>query len=109
MVDVVTPHMARHSFALKMLVALQHIMDKRFGMTAEERRNFRLLYGDAWHLVRVLLDHQSEETTRRIYLAPVSDLQVRSLLLEEDGSETGELLAQIAKLSERVLDSEVVA
>ncbi|MEU6972885.1 site-specific integrase [Kitasatospora aureofaciens] len=104
-----TPHMARHSFALKMLVALQHALDKRFGLTPEERRDFRLLYGDAWRMVKDLLDHQSEETTRKIYLAPVSDLQVRSLLLDEADPGTNELLARIAKMSERVLDSEVVA
>ncbi|MFD7087855.1 site-specific integrase [Streptomyces sp. NPDC059896] len=104
-----TPHMARHSFALKMLVALQYAMDRRFGLTPEERRDFRLLYGDVWRLVKVLLDHQSEETTRQIYLAPVSDLQVRSLLLEETDSDTTELLSRIAAVSERVLDSEAAS
>ncbi|TQE30031.1 integrase [Streptomyces ipomoeae] len=103
-----TPHMARHSFALKMLVALMHAMDKRFGLTPEERRDFRLLYGDAWRMVKDLLDHASEETTRKIYLAPVSDLQIRSLLLDEADPGTSELLARIAKMSERVLDSEAV-
>lgn len=99
-----TPHMARHSFALHMLVALQHALDRRFGLTPEERRDFRLLYGDSWRMVKELLDHASEETTRKIYLAPVSDLQVRSLLLEESDEGTTELLARIARLSGRVLD-----
>ncbi|MGX1513815.1 site-specific recombinase XerD [Streptomyces collinus] len=103
-----TPHMARHSFALKMLAALMHILDKRFGLTPEERRDFRLLYGDAWRMVKDLLDHASEETTRKIYLAPVSDLQIRSLLLDEADPGTNEFLARIAKLSERVLDSEAL-
>ncbi|MFE1333299.1 integrase [Streptomyces microflavus] len=101
-----TPHMARHSFALKMLVALMHALDKRFGLTPEERKDFRLLYGDAWRMVKDLLDHASEETTRKIYLAPVSDLQIRSLLLDEADPGTNELLTRIAKISERVLDSE---
>lgn len=101
-----TPHMARHSFALYMLVALQHALDNRFGLSVQERHDFRLLYGDAWSLVKNLLDHASEETTRSIYLAPVSDLQVRSLLQEQvDGGAT-ELLAQIAQQSERVMDTE---
>ncbi|MFG2945812.1 tyrosine-type recombinase/integrase [Streptomyces adustus] len=99
-----TPHMARHSFALFMLVALQHVLDNRFGLTPQERKDFRLLYGDSWRLVKNLLDHASEETTRAIYLAPVSDLQVRSLLLEDAEVGVSELLAQIAKLSERVMD-----
>nr|WP_228867314.1 integrase [Streptomyces halstedii] len=103
-----TPHMARHSFALKMLAALMHVLDKRFALTSEERRDFRLLYGDAWRMVKDLLDHASEETTRKIYLAPVSDLQIRSLLLDEADPGTNELLARIAEMSERVLDSEAL-
>lgn len=99
-----TPHMARHSFALFMLAALQHALDNRFGLTPQERKEFRLLYGDSWRLVKNLLDHASEETTRSIYLAPVSDLQVRSLLLEDNHDGVTELLAQIARLSERVMD-----
>ncbi|MEH0396227.1 tyrosine-type recombinase/integrase [Streptomyces sp. B21-088] len=99
-----TPHMARHSFALFMLATLQHALDTRFGLTPQERKDFRLLYGDSFRLVKNLLDHASEETTRAIYLAPVSDLQVRSLLLDEDSAGVTDLLAQIAKLSERVTD-----
>lgn len=104
-----TPHMARHSFALHMLVALQHALDRRFGLTPEERRDFRLLYGDVWAMVRDLLGHRSEETTRDIYLAPVADLQVRSLLMEDPSQDMGDLMALIAKASGRVLDIEVVS
>ncbi|MFI7356097.1 tyrosine-type recombinase/integrase [Streptomyces avidinii] len=75
-----TPHMCRHSFALCMLVVLNHVMDRRMGLTAEERRDFRLLYGDPWRMVQDLLGHAQLETTRAIYLAPVADLQLRSLL-----------------------------
>ena len=108
-----TPHMCRHSFALHMLVALHHAMDQRFGLTAEERRDYRLLYGDPWRMVKDLLGHASEQTTRDIYLAPVSDLQVRSLLTEDDDPGVAELLTRIAAASDRVqdiaLDSEVIA
>ncbi|MFE2711949.1 tyrosine-type recombinase/integrase [Streptomyces mirabilis] len=75
-----TPHSCRHSFALYMLVVLNHLMDQRFGLTPEERRDFRLLYGDPWHMVQNLLGHASRETTCEIYLAPVADLQLRALL-----------------------------
>lgn len=75
-----TPHMCRHSFALHMLVALHHAMDARFGLTPQERRDFRLLYGDPWRMVQDLLGHADVETTRRTYLAPVSDLRLDSLL-----------------------------
>ena len=69
------PHMMRHSFALYMLVALHHALDRRFGRTPEERRHFRQVYGhfrqvygDTWVLVRDLLGHRSEQTTRLVYL-----------------------------------------
>ncbi|GIF01535.1 site-specific integrase [Paractinoplanes rishiriensis] len=104
-----TPHMARHSFSLHMLVVLQHALDRRFGLSPEERRAMRELYGDVWGLVRDLLGHASEETTRNIYAAPVADLQIRSLLLEEPAEDTTEALAQLARLSGRVLDTELAS
>jgi integrase len=58
-----TPHSARHSFALYMLVVLNVLMDQKYGLTAEERRDFRQLYGDPWFLVQQLLGHASRETT----------------------------------------------
>jgi hypothetical protein len=102
-----TAHMAGHSFAFYMLVALQHALDNRFGLSVQERHDFRLLYGDAWSLVKNLLDHASEATTRSICLALVSDLQVRSLLQEQVDGGADELLTQIARQSERVMDTEV--
>jgi len=34
-------------------------MDVRYGLSPEERRDFRLLYGDPWFMVSVLLGHAS--------------------------------------------------
>lgn len=34
-----TPHMCRHSFALHMLVVLHHVMDRRMGLSVQERRD----------------------------------------------------------------------
>lgn len=79
-----TPHSARHSFALYMLVVLNCLMDQRYGLTPEERRDFRLLYGDPWFMVQNLLGHASRETTIERYLAPVADLQLRALLATVD-------------------------
>jgi integrase len=75
-----TPHSARHSFALYMLVVLNTLMDQKYGLSAEERRDFRQLYGDPWFMVQNLLGHASRETTVERYLAPVADLQLRSML-----------------------------
>jgi len=75
-----TPHSARHSFALYMLVVLNVLMDQKYGLTAEERRSFRQLYGDPWFMVQQLLGHASRDTTVDRYLAPVADLNLRSML-----------------------------
>ncbi|MGW7729866.1 site-specific integrase [Streptomyces canus] len=88
-----TPHGCRHSFALYMLVILHHLMDERFGLTPEERRDYRLLYGDPWRMVQDLLGHASRETTVEHYLAPVADLQLRSLLATAPASQAGEAAA----------------
>ncbi|WP_280203247.1 site-specific integrase [Nocardia cyriacigeorgica] len=102
-----TPHMARHSFALYMLVALHRALDMRLDLTPEERRDYMLLYMSPWRMVKDLLGHASEQVTRDIYLAPVSDLEVRSLLIEDDDPDVAELLAKLAAASERILDAEV--
>ncbi|MFF0405653.1 site-specific integrase [[Kitasatospora] papulosa] len=112
-----TPHMARHSCALYMLVVLHHVVDLRMGLTPEERRDFRLLYGDPWRMVQDLLGHAQLETTRDIYLAPVSDLQLRSLMAEPEPMEGGgegwsedritSLLARISEESEGIQDIDV--
>jgi site-specific recombinase XerD len=111
-----TPHMCRHSFALYMLVVLHHVMDVRMGLTPEERRDFRLLYGDPWRMVQDLLGHRDIELTRKIYLAPVSDLQIRALMADPAPRDTEagglgvsdarvtSLLARIAEESDGIQD-----
>ncbi|GAA3516950.1 site-specific integrase [Streptosporangium album] len=109
-----TPHSARHSFALYMLVVLHHVMDQRLGLTPEERRDYRLLYGDPWRMVQDLLGHSEITTTRDRYLAPVADLQLRSLLSDPDPDQPDaaersddrvtSLLARLARESEGIQD-----
>lgn len=109
-----TPHAARHSFALYMLVVLHHVMDQRLGLTPEERRDYRLLYGDPWRMVQDLLGHSEITTTRDHYLAPVTDLQLRSLLSDPDpgqpdaaersDAKVTSLLARLARESEGIQD-----
>jgi integrase len=75
-----TPHCGRHSFALYMLIVLNQLMETRFGLTAADRRDFTLLFGDPWFLVKILLGHADVETTKRHYLAPVAHLHLESIL-----------------------------
>ncbi len=86
------PHMMRHSFALRMLVTLMHAFDRRMGLTPEERRDYRMLFGDPWTLVQTLLGHTNPQTTRDIYLEPVGGLQV-DLFLNADESGSDEAFA----------------
>ncbi|MGH7735007.1 MAG: hypothetical protein ACREOE_15305, partial [Gemmatimonadales bacterium] len=105
-----TPQSARHSFALYMLVVLNMLMDQRYGLTEEERRDFRQLYGDPWFMVQQLLGHASRQTTVDWYLARVADLSVRSRLagagepVAAPMPELDEIFARIARESEGIQD-----
>ncbi|MFF4305498.1 integrase [Streptomyces sp. NPDC001601] len=79
-----TPHSGRHSFALYMLILLNELFEKHYGLTKKDRRDFALLFGDPWWLVKVLLGHKDVETTKRHYLAPVAHLQLESILAMAD-------------------------
>lgn len=83
-----TPHSCRHSFALYMLIVLNQLMEARFGLTAVDRRDFALLFGDPWFLVKTLLGHSDVETTKRHYLSPVTHLQLESILAAADESDS---------------------
>ncbi|KUN99387.1 hypothetical protein AQJ67_25740 [Streptomyces caeruleatus] len=100
-----TPHMCRHSFALRMLVSLNLVLDRRLGLSPQERREYEELYGNVWLLVRDLLGHKSETVTREIYLEPVRGLQLDTLLSgSEEVSDNEELLARLAKSTGLILD-----
>ncbi|MEV4338041.1 site-specific integrase [Streptomyces sp. NPDC049590] len=75
-----TPHSTRHSAALYLLIVLNRLMESRYGITQAERRDFALLFGDPWWLVKTILGHADVETTKRHYLAPVAHLQLESIL-----------------------------
>ncbi|HEX9355218.1 MAG TPA: hypothetical protein VF933_15570 [Streptosporangiaceae bacterium] len=101
-----TPHMLRHSMALRMLVSLNHALDRRLGLTPAERRHYEALYGNVWSMVKDLLGHRSEETTRSIYLEPVRGLLLESLLGDEEHPDNTELLARLAERTGLVLDAQ---
>ena len=99
-----SPHTCRHSFALKMLVTLQRALDQRFGLSERERDDLRKVYGNAFTLVKDLLGHRSEQTTREIYLEPLNGIRLGMIL---DGSEDLDtVLARVASSSRRVMDVE---
>lgn len=102
------PHMLRHSFALRMLMTLIYAHDRRMGITPEERREFRLVFGDPWVLVQTLLGHANLETTRQWYLEPVSGLQVELFLNDDDLEESSveDLMTRVAQASSKVIDAE---
>lgn len=102
------PHMLRHSFALRMLMTLIYAHDRRMGITPEERREFRLIFGDPWVLVQTLLGHANLETTRQCYLEPVSGLQVELFLNDDDLEESSitDLMSRVARASAKVIDVE---
>jgi integrase len=105
-----TPHSTRHSFALYMLLVLNTLMDTRFGLTPEDRRKYRHIYGDPWFMVQNLLGHASRETTVQHYLAPVADLNLRCLLAgatdqtPTDERNIDDMFAQVARESVGIQD-----
>jgi site-specific recombinase XerD len=99
---VTTPHTCRHSFALKMLVTLHRVLDQRFGLSRAERDDLRKVYGDAFALVKDLLGHRSEQTTRETYLEPLNGIRLATMLGGSEDLDT--VLARVAASSRRVMD-----
>lgn len=99
-----SPHMCRHSFALKMLVTLQRALDVRFGIDGDEREHLKQIYGNVFHLVKDLLGHRSEQTTRNIYLEPVNGIRLAMLLDNNNQDDLDQLLGRLASSSSLVLD-----
>jgi len=107
-----TPHSGRHSFALYMLVVLEYVLDQRYGLSPDERRDYRMLFGDPWFMVQGLLGHASRETTVRHYLSPVRHLQLSHLLSAVDepaevpSVDLDMVFAQVARHAEGIQDIE---
>lgn len=81
-----TPHMLRHSSALKWYAIGKLVHTARLGhLSADERADFREQFGDTWHLVQTMLGHQQVETTKNVYLEPFRTLDVETLLAHADG------------------------
>jgi integrase len=85
-------------------VSLHHALDRRLGLTPAER-HYEALYGNVWSMVKDLLGHRSEETTRSIYLEPVRGLQLETLLGDQEHPDNTELLARLAERTGLILDT----
>ncbi|MGW1277264.1 integrase [Streptomyces tsukubensis] len=111
-----TPHSGRHSFALYMLILLNELFESRYGLTKADRRDFALLFGDPWWLVKTLLGHADVETTKRHYLAPVAHLQLESILASAkstDGQEgevenLDDVFARLARETSGIQDIDTI-
>jgi integrase len=76
-----TPHMLRHSCALRWYAVGRLAYERRLGhLSEEETKDFRVQFGDIWDLVATILGHRSPETTKRHYLEPFRVLDVDLLL-----------------------------
>ncbi|MFE0118899.1 integrase [[Kitasatospora] papulosa] len=100
-----TPHMLRHSMALRVLVSLHNALDRRLGLTPAERRHYEDVYGPVWSMVKDMLGHKNEQVTRDIYLEPVRGLQLDSLLNDEDNPVDAEKIAELAARTGLILDA----
>ncbi len=102
-----TPHMCRHSFALKWFSILSMVWNNRLtGFTAEELKDYRAQFGDIWYQLAGLLGHADPSTTRDHYLEPFTRLDVDYLMALLDGEEqtaVDTLLRAVAAESGRVL------
>lgn len=89
-----TPHMLRHSCALRWFAIGRLAYEKRFAhLTEDEAKDFRQQFGDTWDLVAAYLGHRNPETTKRIYLEPFRALDVEILLQHAQDSAVQTFLA----------------
>ncbi|MFE9328196.1 site-specific integrase [Nocardia sp. NPDC052278] len=82
----VTPHMGRHSAALRWFSVGKLVYAKRVEhLSEDEARDFREQFGGTWDFVQTVLGHRRVETTKSVYLEPFQNLSVEVLLAQIEG------------------------
>lgn len=91
-----TPHMLRHSFALRWFSIGKLVYSSRLEhLSDQEARDFRVQFGDTWHLVQTMLGHRRVETTKEVYLEPFRALDVEVLLAQAQGLPVPQVMADL--------------
>ncbi|MFG1930847.1 hypothetical protein ACGFK1_09350 [Mycobacterium sp. NPDC048908] len=104
-----TPHMRRHSFALKWFAIAKLVNSARIGhLSSQEAEDFRAQFGDTWHLVQTMLGHARVETTKNVYLEPFRQLDVEILLAHAEGFPLAEFMTQAYAEHPKVVDDPAV-
>ncbi len=98
-----TPHMLRHSLALKWYSIGKLVRSAQLGhLSEDEARDFREEFGDVWHLVATMLGHRRVETTKGVYLEPFQNLEVEILLAHAEGFPIEAFMAEVFATHPRV-------
>jgi len=104
-----TAHMHRHSFALKWFAIGKLVYAAKIGhLEAEEARDFRVQFGDTWHLVQTMLGHARVETTKNVYLEPFRNLEVELLLAHAEGFPLQEFMSQAFRAHPQVANDPAI-
>lgn len=99
-----SPHMMRHSFALRWYSVGRLIYQAKVAyLTEDEARDFREQFGNAWDLVQLLLGHRDQQTTKNIYLEPFRALDMELLLVQAAEEAVPALMDSIFREHPRVL------
>lgn len=88
--------------ALYTLILLNELFESRYGLTKQDRRDFAQLFGDPWWLIKTVLGHSDVGTTKRHYLAPVSHLQLESILAAAGTTDEGRDVEDLDDLFSRL-------